>query len=430
MAAAAVSSSNVGARIIPTDDAVKRRKGAEQTEEKMSVCQPESELLFDPGPLCGSIYLELLDGNKPAIAANQIVRAFPEILFSLSVLEKSQILAIIQEHLNLSQYDSGYERDIKATVLILFSTSLMNSSIGESAKVLEKGLESVRGQVPDFLKRSDKGNAAALIKRAREISGSPVAADVPSIQAQLTAINRITDEINHFLSLFFYGGSPQRAKFENIYSYSDQFPNCKRCFNRFMQNLDICKHEEAELISLRSKMHQQTLALLAQMRELQAPQVQRLSDDREKMLEHQAVLLWNSGTKLLEQGIKTIFFEKWKHKTFIPDDFAAAVRKASQPQEFRRYTFNDLVKYKIDKLPAQFVSNVWDYYLKSSRIVDIADLMRIVIARLPEATFKKLEADLKTSENKEKTVLDALNEYFATQWGGSFTLIALKNWLR
>jgi len=158
---------------------------------------------------------------------------------------------------------------------------------------------------------------------------------------------------------------------------------------------------------------------------LYLPQVQRLPVDREQMLEHQAVLLWDTGSDLLERGIKLVFEEGKKTGAEINPDFWRAMATSAQEREFRPFSPISLSQKKVDKLPSRFVSEVWGHFIgRESPFTDIGEFMRLVIGRLPEAVFKKLEADLKTSEDKKAPFLSALDAYFEAP----INLVSLKGW--
>ena len=433
MSAAAISRSPVPT-LVPEEPPKRAKK--DEVEEKGQHREPES-LPYDPAPLCGAIYLELLDGRQPRLAADQIVRNFPDILLSLAGLSPQQVVDLVKHHIALSEYERNQQRNILTTVLILYSTSLVNSSIGEGAKRLERSELSARpdrgekSELRVMLELSEKPHAAALIRKAREVLHARVQPDMQGLQGQIGVINQATDAVNTFLNLFFYHAPSNRERFENLFTYSNQFPNCGRLFPRLMQNLNICQHEYGELVALRRELHAQTMDLQARIGDLQAPRVQKLPESREQMLEHQTVLLWEAGAELLEEGLKNVFLDKRKYRAYIPDPFRDAINTASRPQEFRAFNFNTLLANRIDRFPPKFVCAVWDHYRgEKSRIIDISDLMRHIIGSLPEPFFKQLEADLKTSEDKKKTLITALHQYFRAEFRGrSFTLTALKAWL-
>lgn len=434
MCAAAISRSPVPP-LVPGVPPKRAKK--DEVEEKGEHREQES-LAYDPALLCGTIYLELLDGIQPRQAADQIVRLSPEILFELSAQEPQNLVKAVKDHIAISEYSKEQHRNILSAVLILYSTSLMNSSFGENAKSLERSEVRARrnqggkSELCLMLERSEKPHAAALIREANTILGAQIPPTIEGMKGKITAINKIIDAINHFQNLFYYHIPSNRARFENIFAYSNLFPNCQRLFPLLMQNLSILQQEKSELLDLRRALHEQTLALQEQVSALHAPRFQKLPEPREQLLEHQAVLLWEAGAELLEGGLKNVFLDKRKYKTYIPDPFRVAINEASRTHEFGQLTFNNLLANRIGRLPPKFVSDVWDRFRgERSRIVDISDLMRHIIGRLSDPAFKQLETDLKTSEDKKKTVLTALGQYFNGEFRGrSFTLIALKDWLR
>lgn len=403
---------------LPLDANRKRKPEDDPVEEKELISSnSKEEVAFDPGPLCGAISLELSDGHTPRSAAEQILGQHPDFPLTLVHLDKEQLVTWVQNHFLISQYPEKQHKEILTTVLILYSTSLINSSIGESAKKLARDL-------PGMVSFTDKASVTAMIKRAKEVLA------LRDDQRSLESVGRLTEHINHYLNLFFYHDSVNRRRFENVYTYSDQFPTCRRYFPLLVQNLEICRSEYDELVTLRAQLLQQTIALQKQaVLALPSRRVQRLPEAREKMLEHQAVLLWDAGAELLKLGLITIFSEKRMFKTFVPQDLVNSINAVSR-REFRGYSFNDLVRNGTNQLPPRFISEVWgDYLGPNSPIQDIADLMRLLIGKLPDAMFKQLETDLKTSEDKKGTVLNAINQYFTTQFRGSVTLIKLKHWL-
>lgn len=139
MAALAIPPVNNGVFVYSQENT----NGPEESDEKMATAsqQVTKSSDFDPGSICGQIYLELLDGKKPHQAAEAILQSSPEIAFTLASYRKNQIVQIVQTHINQSEYDDAQISGIMDSVLILYSTSLMNSSYHSVVKTLEAEIE-------------------------------------------------------------------------------------------------------------------------------------------------------------------------------------------------------------------------------------------------------------------------------------------------
>lgn len=419
----------------PVDPSKRRRVEIDLTEEKEEPME-QAPPLFDFSPLCN--FLANIFGDpeenssiRPREAADLVVQSDPSLLLSLSQLNKESFQTLIDQQFLTDPTLVLQKGQIKRTLMILYSMSLLNSSFGKMTESLETDIQK-------FLILTSKGHPESLIERARKIFSSSQAT-TEEREKQIIELTQVAEEINEYLNLHFYADKENREKIENIYRFtiSDEgtrFPNCKRFFPLLCQNLQNQQVERKQLSELLRSLIQKKGELVTLSVKERFPERQKLSPERELLLEYRAGPLWSCGAFLIDQAFRNTFYSKKIKNRSMPQALIDSISAISQKPDFSQFSFLNLVREFPSELPSEFVYEVWIHYLgKESRIADLSDLMRHIVARLPDESFDYLERQLNTlNKNGELAVQKFLYQYLKHQIPGpaELTLPNMLNWLK
>lgn len=360
--------------------------------EELSPREQERQTLLDGlTSLFTRIVGHLSEDKTPNATIGEIIIETPDILPQLIDIKKDDLHGCINSYCGKNFISEEMEANIRTTLLKLYSTSLLNSSWGETVKKLETEItelvalsktgQDLKQETKDFLKES------------------PDTENLDSIRQYQFRANRLIGKIAEYLKLFFYIDSRNKEKIENVYTYATRYtaplyPKCKAQFPELCSNMFINRSLQAQLNKLSRKTldkHRELdgkAALLSERRQAALPL------KREHFLNHD-VLLWNCGSSL----IKNAFTESRKRGELPP-----------------LTTDQEIIEH-------------WGTFLAHDAIVDISDLMRHIIGRLPEAEFEKLELASKTAE-RESVILKVIEDYITTELEKEpITFLTLKNWI-
>lgn len=408
-----------------------KRRRKEESDEKQPVLDPQAvykkSQFENLQLLCGRLTLELNDRLNSVQSANEIIETSPETVFFLSDYKKQDLLEDLNSHLATTDYSKEFKENLQSALLILYSTSLLNSRYGETVKYLETDL-------PNYLEISNKTYALGLIERARSILFIVPEENLQKTQNQLTEVVRISGDIVNFLNLFSYAEPENAERIKNIYIYTTldenpRFPECKKLFPRFCQNLNLCAHEKTTLVQLKKKLSTLLKTLQKQRAHLK-DLTKKCPSDREVFLDHWASPLWNCGAKLLENGFKALFIEKHQSKPYISQAFVKAVNSVSRHEEFKKFHLTNLLSEELPDLPESFISSVWQQLLgENIPLADTADLMKHILLQLPDQAFNELNRNIKMAKDQSALLLETFQEYLKSQFR-EFNLIAFKYWVQ
>ncbi|MBX7066962.1 MAG: hypothetical protein K1X28_07010 [Parachlamydiales bacterium] len=416
--------------VVAADPVLKRKQEKQEVEDEELQVFKRQETRFEHFSLiCGRLYLELSDGFSAAKSADNIFTSTPaDATYLLSDYRKAELHRDIDRFLKDVDYPQNRKDELRRSLLILYSTCLLNSRFGKCVDSLER-------ELPAMLAQSKTG--PALIEEATKILSLPIPEQIDDIQKLQGVVINALGRVDSYLNLFIYHDAEFQEPIQNIYTFTrrygdvPRFPICKSQFPALVQQLAISQHEKAKIKELKVGLFQLSENLRFKLAGL-FQKKSELEKAREDVLNHHAVVLWECGAHILDEGIKTLFREKKTTRSYIPDDFAVSMNLvARNEREFGRLTFRNFLHIGVPNLPPRYVWEVWTMYLGKEHIfVDISDFMRFIVAKLPAQSFQQLEAGLrKDPDSRKEAVLRVLTDYFRTQFRGSPSMAMLKRWV-
>ena len=319
--------------------------------------------------------------------AERIIRHTPEVLGSLSNYNTTFLARSLKSFCRPNTYPPEMRQNMRATLFLLYSTSLVNSSYSGMVQSLEKTL-------PELLSISTRGDT--LFQQNVEL-GLTLSKDS---RKKLSKTNELIAQISSYLKLFEYIDPEMKEKIETIYTYAEtggrpMYPVCQAHFPLLCKNLYIHKSNKYRLAQMRAALVETSKTLLSETASLMPARTSALPPERERFLQND-ILLWNCGTLILENGLKAVF----------EDDPDAS------------------------SLPPRDLSELWSAYLgKDHKITDIADLMRHIVSQMPDEEFTSLYDAIKTAQDKQSTAMERFENFLIGACGGTFNWLTLKGWI-
>ncbi len=396
----------------------KKRKFEEEIEELE--CK-EQLPPFDIEIICNTILF------GPTKAADELIAQNNSILLAFNHYTPQETLNFFTEHMVTWGYSEKNQNKVKKEVLYLCSMAIRNSRYMETMHFLEKN-------VLTHLTNSTKEVFNSLIQKAKEALSKEMPNTLKEFEETLQNNTKIIAESNTALDVYCYLDPEYRVRLELLINETKTFleehvfGNSKKHFATLCQQLEINQHERKELSCLK----QELLNKNKNLRELAKPFYNASSTGESKLLNQREILFqrnlnafWQAGIHLLDSAFHSVL-----KKRYIPRALIQAVNTTSKSAlEWNNLHFKNLEQTSTPSLENGYVHNAWIEFLgPQSKIEDLEDFIRSILKNLPEDLFTKLENALKTSSDKNETILSLFTAFFQTQFRGPINFASLKRW--
>lgn len=361
----------------------------------------------------------LLEGRVTAhFVASSIAATNPEILLDLVGYSKQELLKEIEPYLPETSQEKGRAR---SAILILYTIALRNSRHNETTVNLEP-------KIAELLGFTKSEYIRGLIARGEAALGTNVEETEESVGYAIQLCSSLLTEVGRAYDLFYYVDPGNKGRIEVLYTYTKigghfVFPNCRRHFPTFCQNLSILGSERNALSRIRRDLVRKLEVAQKLRAELRRQQEPKISRDRALVLEHHARTLWNAATQFIRHAFQVTIERKTKKRLFLPQPFVGAVNACSLFERQRSRTFNILIGRSPPPLSDQFICEVFGRYM-GENVDDFADFMKLFVLNLREREFQSLQRDLQDADHREQRVEQLLMNYF----NGCDTFMGIRSW--